>query len=416
MSRHPYLERVVSATLQLRRRRWLAAAALLPVATVLSRWAEPAVVVECKALSDWVSFTARHVQEDGRVVDLDTPQQQSTSEGQSYGLFFALVHNDRALFDRLLAWTEVNLCGGSLASRLPAWQWGKKADDSWGVLDANPASDADLWIAYALLEAGRLWSQPSYRALGKTVLSMVERDEVILLPELGRMLLPWPRSVAHGPGWRLNPSYLPLQLLRRFHQEDASGPWSEIAQNTVRMLGAVTPRGFAPDWCIWSGEEDAFGTDPQQGTVGSYDAIRVYLWAGMLNAKDPAHTALLKILYGPRRLSEQGEGLPEHVDTLTGAGRGTGPAGYGAALLPYLKVQYLVAPPSPRSGELRDAASPVFSGPVASSIAPRATPLPYYERMLTLFGQGWLEGVFAFGKTGYLQTHWRLTCHSVQPA
>ena len=304
MSRHPYVERAVSFGLQLGRRRWLAAAALLPVAAALSRWAEPAVVVDCRALSDWVSFAARHVQADGRVVDFDTQQQQSTSEGQSYGLFFALVHNDRTLFDLMLNWTEINLCAGSLATRLPAWQWGKKEDNTWGVLDANSASDADLWIAYALLEAGRLWSHSDYRTLGKAVLSMVERDEVIVLPELGRMLLPWPRSVARGPAWRLNPSYMPLQLLRRFHQEDASGPWSEIAQNTVRMLGAVAPQGFAPDWCIWSGEEDAFGVDPQQGADGSYDAIRVYLWAGMLNAQDPAYTALLKILYGPRRLSE----------------------------------------------------------------------------------------------------------------
>ena len=416
MSRHPYVERAVSFGLQLGRRRWLAAAALLPVAAALSRWAEPAVVVDCRALSDWVSFAARHVQADGRVVDFDTQQQQSTSEGQSYGLFFALVHNDRTLFDLMLNWTEINLCAGSLATRLPAWQWGKKEDNTWGVLDANSASDADLWIAYALLEAGRLWSHSDYRTLGKAVLSMVERDEVIVLPELGRMLLPWPRSVARGPAWRLNPSYMPLQLLRRFHQEDASGPWSEIAQNTVRMLGAVAPQGFAPDWCIWSGEEDAFGVDPQQGADGSYDAIRVYLWAGMLNAQDPAYTALLKILYGPRRLSEQGEGLPEHVDTLTGLGRGSGPAGYGAALLPYLKVQYLVSPPTTRPAGLRDPVSLTTPGSLAPSIAPRTTPLPYYERMLTLFGQGWLEGVFAFGKTGYLQTHWRLSCHSVQPA
>ena len=373
-------------------------------------------MVDCRALSDWVSFAARHVQADGRVVDFDTQQQQSTSEGQSYGLFFALVHNDRTLFDLMLNWTEINLCTGSLATRLPAWQWGKKEDNTWGVLDANSASDADLWIAYALLEAGRLWSHSDYRTLGKAVLSMVERDEVIVLPELGRMLLPWPRSVARGPAWRLNPSYMPLQLLRRFHQEDASGPWSEIAQNTVRMLGAVAPQGFAPDWCIWSGEEDAFGVDPQQGADGSYDAIRVYLWAGMLNAQDPAYTALLKILYGPRRLSEQGEGLPEHVDTLTGLGRGSGPAGYGAALLPYLKVQYLVSPPTTRPAGLRDPVSLTTPGSLAPSIAPRTTPLPYYERMLTLFGQGWLEGVFAFGKTGYLQTHWRLSCHSVQPA
>src|ERR1700753_3405773 len=61
---------------------------------------------------DWPAyraFVSRFVQQDGRVVDFSTPAQQTTSEGQSYGMFFALVANDRATFDRLLAWTRTNL-------------------------------------------------------------------------------------------------------------------------------------------------------------------------------------------------------------------------------------------------------------------------------------------------------------------
>ena len=355
----------------------------------------------CADLTDWTRFAARHIQADGRVVDFDTPQQQSTSEGQSYALFFSLAHNDRAMFARVLAWTETNLTGGGLATRLPAWQWGRKPDGGWGVLDPNPASDSDLWIAYSLLEAGRLWNEPRYALLGRAVLAMAARDEVIALPGLGRMLLPWPRSVATGPNWRLNPSYLPLQLLRRFALEDPTGPWNEIADNTVRMIGAVAPQGFAPDWCAWSSEQKAFVADPEKGFIGSYDAIRVYLWAGMLSQQEPARRPLLASLYGPRRRAEQSLPTAEYVDTASGVASGNGPAGFGGALLPYLKAQEL---------------APAVAAQLARITAREATrvPIPYYERMLLLFGRGWLNGRFAFARNGQLQTNWRPACPSAK--
>ena len=389
------------------RRRWLAGLALLPLAPALPAAAQAAKSA-CLPVTDWNSVAARHIQADGRIVDFDTPRQQSTSEGQSYGLFFALVHNDRAAFARVLDWTEMNLAAGDLAKRLPAWQWGHRPDDSWGVLDDNPASDSDLWIAYALLEAGRLWNEPRYQSLGRAVLARAAREEVTELPGLGRILLPWPTAIAKGPAWRLNPSYLPLQLLRRFQQAEPQGPWNEIASNTVRMLAAVAPHGFAPDWCAWSGTRQAFVADPEKGAVGSYDAIRVYLWAGMLHATDPARAVLLKTLHGPARLLEQKQPMPEFVDTDTGVGRGVGPVGFSGALLPYLRAQALAAPLESELARVR--------ARVGSPAQPASTPLPYYERMLLLFGQAWLDGRFAFSRTGQLQTHWRLLCPATQLA
>jgi endoglucanase len=64
-------------------------------------------------------------------------------------------------FDRLLHWTQANLAGGDLQTHLPAWLWGKQGRP---VEDSRPnsASDADVWMAYALIEAGRLWNVPVY--------------------------------------------------------------------------------------------------------------------------------------------------------------------------------------------------------------------------------------------------------------
>ncbi|RYF81400.1 MAG: cellulase [Comamonadaceae bacterium] len=355
----------------------------------------------------WQAFLQRHVQPDGRVIDFDTPQQQSTSEGQSYTLFFALVHNDRPLFERVLAWTQSNLSGGRLAQRLPAWQWGRQPNGNWGVLDANAASDADLWIAYALLEAARLWNAPAYRTLGRQLLARVVAEEVVVLDGLGPMLLPWPRAVAQGPNWRLNPSYLPVQQLRRFQQEDPTGPWKAIVDNTLRLLAATSPRGYAPDWCAWSTDTQAFVADPEKGAMASYDAIRVYLWAGMVHAQDPARAALLASLDGPRRALEATQQLPEYVDTRTGATTGQAPTGFYGACLPYLRALRQDAAAGAALARI-DARAGVSAG--------GAQPLPYYERCLILFGLGWMQGDYAFDRHGQLQPHWKRACTTARQA
>jgi len=73
----------------------------------------------------WERYKQAIVSADGRVIDGSTEQRISTSEGQSYGLFFALVANDRKSFDRLLAWTRDNLAAGDLNRNLPGLEMGQ---------------------------------------------------------------------------------------------------------------------------------------------------------------------------------------------------------------------------------------------------------------------------------------------------
>jgi len=58
--------------------------------------------------------------DNGRVVDKSDDRKVTTSEGQSYAMFFALVTNDQVTFDGLAAWTADNLSGGDLTKTLPA--------------------------------------------------------------------------------------------------------------------------------------------------------------------------------------------------------------------------------------------------------------------------------------------------------
>jgi endoglucanase len=349
----------------------------------------------CGAWPEWTDFIKRHVQADGRVVDLDTKAQQSTSESQSYGLFFALVANDRALFERILHWTDANLAAGTLGKRLPGWRWGLGEDGHWKTLDDNSAADSDLWIAYALIEAGRLWSNRAYAALGRAMLALVVEKEVAPVDGLGRMLLPGAVGFVEKDRWRLNASYLPLQLLRCFAAVDPKGPWGAMTDDTLKLIRESSPVGFVPDWSGW--KDGAYVVDEKNGNVGSYDAIRVYLWAGMLSAAEDLREPLLDAVGGPMKLLRSQGQFNEKIDTALGVGYGTAPVGYAGALMPYLKAL----------GETELAATQAQIV-ARASVGPRA--LPYYERVLILFGKGWLDGRFGFTAAGRLQTGWEKSC------
>ncbi|MCX7192892.1 MAG: cellulose synthase complex periplasmic endoglucanase BcsZ [Proteobacteria bacterium] len=349
----------------------------------------------------WQAFGNSFIQADGRVLADESEQRYSTSEGQAYALFFTLVANDRAAFDRILVWTRDNLAGGDLSARLPAWQWGKKPDGAWGVLDQNSASDADTWFAYTLLEAGRLWHEPRYTAQGNLMLANIRIHLIRDLPGAGPMLL----SAASGfdlesKGSRLNPSYFPVQLLRVFSKADPSGPWRAVVENNLKMLQSVNVKGYVPDWIAYDSSHGYF-PDAKYGAIGTHDAIRVYLWWGMLSRQDPMSGRIKKVISGMNQLIPKQETTPPlTVETQTGAVSGISPPSFSAALLPYfvsmgnsaalrLQRERLVAEQEPATGVLI------------------GHELHYYDQVLALFGMGWMEHRFSFSPQGQLVVQWK---------
>jgi endo-1,4-beta-D-glucanase Y len=355
------------------------------------------------AQCDWPAyrtFVEHFVQADGRVIDYSTPTQQTTSEGQSYGMFFALVANDRATFDRLLDWTRTNLAGNQFDAqnlRLPAWQWGRKPDGSFGVLDPNSASDSDLWIAYDLLQAGRLWRDTDYTKLGEALAAQIVSKEVTSLPGLGPMLLPGPQGFQAGGVTRLNPSYLPLPVLRALAKAQPGGPWNKLADNAYQLVKTTSPQGFVPDWAAWRAGQ--FVVDPKNGDTGSYDAIRVYLWAGMTASADPLAKPWLAALGGMRYQVAQAGFPPEKVAATTGSVSGEGPLSYWGALAPYFK-----ALGDERGLGLARTHLAALDNPVAGH-----EPV-YYDRVLGLFGTGFIDGRYRFDDAGRLVPSWRNAC------
>ena len=341
----------------------------------------------------WRHYADGFIQKDGRTID-HASADATTSEGQAYSLFFALVDGDRATFDRVLAWTQNNLAGGDLSARLPAWRWGRRKDGSWGVLDENAASDADMWLAYALLEAGRLWQVDRYDALGQLVLARIGKEEIADIKGLGPMLIPGPKGFSEGGTWRLNPSYFPLMQLRRFSAYDRT--WGKIAVTALKTIEAASPHRLVPDWIAYR-EGAGFSVDPVKGDEGSYDAIRVYLWAGMLDGREKLKAPLLKAIGAMKVEVDKNLVPPLRVHAASGKAEGSGPPGFTAALLPYLdalKEKRLLALQQDRMRASR------FGALVGAD--PK-----YYDQVLSMFGEGWIEGRFRFDDSGHLLPAWK---------
>lgn len=383
----------------------------------------------------WSAYAARFIDAQGRVID---PHRGNitTSEGQSYALFFALVQNDKPTFDRVLAWTRDNLAAGDLGARLPGWKWGKDPAGNWKLLDAGSASDSDCWIAYSLLEAGRLWHEPGYAALAHKMLGLIARQEVAELPGFGPMLMPGATaSWTHQHVWTVNSSYLPLFLIQRFAEADPAGPWGKIAANIPLLLADADRRGFAMDWNDYTpgrgfqpapppvsppAAKPANAATPKSPVtakeahsaasasqevaappaLGSYDAIRVYLWAGMLDPAARGRSAVLNSLAGMAAYLADHGAPPEKVDADGTPLAQDGPVGFSAAVLPYLSALPNTAKPAAeqraRLSSQLDPATGLYGKDPA-----------YYDQNLTLFATGFLAQKFRFSARGELMVEWK---------
>lgn len=354
----------------------------------------------------WDSYAARFIDAQGRVID-HTLGDRTTSEGQAYALFFALAGDDRATFDRLLNWTQANLASGDLETHLPAWLWGKNKDGEWKTLDANPASDADVWMAYTLVEAGRLWRAPYFTRVGRQMMVQIAGSEVADLPGFGPVLLPGPAGFKHDRFWTMNPSYMPLFLFERLAAVDPAGPWGQIARGIPGMLEASARHGFAMDWVdylpgdgFYPATEMHPGNKDSDAPGGSYDAIRVYLWAGMLDGGGKTRGRLLNALPAMRVYLANHDAPPEKVSDQGIPLEQDGPVGFSAAVLPYLRA-------FPDQGRLsaKQTIRMAFARNPSSGLYGKD--LTYYDQNLALFATGFLDGRFRFGPGGELKVEWK---------
>jgi endo-1,4-beta-D-glucanase Y len=249
--------------------------------------------------AEWILFRDRFVSPEGRVIDTGNGN-TSHSEGQGWALLMSEAHDDRATFDRVLAWTLRSLKRPNDA--LHAWQW--RPDRARPVEDSNNAADGDIFIAWAMLRASHRWQRPELRQIATDICNDLAR--LCIRPIAGRtVLLPAAFGFDHRDHVVANPSYYVFPAFADFAAlGGANNPWTDLYRDGVAMLREARfgRFGLPPDWVRLPRAGGRPSIAPGWEPRFSYDAVRVPLylaWAGM--AREPAATAAVAFWNQPGR-------------------------------------------------------------------------------------------------------------------
>jgi len=207
----------------------------------------------------------------------DTPA-QTVSEGIGYGMLFMVymdnaVNNTQEKFDRL--WKYYN----SFLNSNGLMNW--KIEGFNNVVGMNAATDAEMDVAAALLQAYKQWNDQKYLNDARSLIDKIWNKEV----NANGYLKP-------GDTWdsKKNPSYFSTAALESF-KHAGSQDWDKVIANSYALIKKVRnpTSGLVPDWC----QENGGST----GDVYYYDAARTpwrmawgYLWYGHDDAKEICST------------------------------------------------------------------------------------------------------------------------------
>ncbi|MGB7313102.1 MAG: glycosyl hydrolase family 8 [Nodosilinea sp.] len=238
-------------------------------------------------LESWQAYRSRFIQADGRVIDREDGD-RTVSEGQAYAMLRAVTINDPDTFKRTYAWAKENLirldAEGQPSDLLWAWKWGQQPDGSWGTLDANFATDADVDAATALIMAAERWNCPQYLDEARALLADIWAYGTLDLPDGSRQLIPGPAEAFRIEQAQiiLNPSYFAPASFRLFAEIDPDRNWQSLIDSGYAMLDDLadfSATGLPPDWVVYA---PAFGTyrqmplDHSLQSRYSFDAFRVW--------------------------------------------------------------------------------------------------------------------------------------------
>lgn len=282
-----------------RSRRLLAGVALL--AGVLA-WlpagavgAEPPSGAAPWLVSAWQAYQQRFVV-DGRVID--DANGISHSEGQGYAMLIAVRAGDRAGFAAVWDWTARALMVRE--DGLVAWRW--EEGEAPGVTDANNATDGDILIAWALVEAAQRWGVPAYAESARALATAVGAHTLVETPH-GLSMLPGAEGFRQGDqpdGPIANLSYWVFPAFERLAGIAPEHPWGSLEETGLSLIEAARfgPLRLPSDWVALAGERPA----PAEGfaPVFGYNGIRIPLYLAWAGSGGREHLAIFSGMWSER--------------------------------------------------------------------------------------------------------------------
>ena len=237
----------------------------------------------------WDYYKQEFISPEGQVIDpnpavtANTPQVVEgspivTSEGQAYALMRAVWQDDQKTFDTVLDWTNENL---RKENGLYAWQAPVEANEELDILAQDNATDADIDLAFALLQAGQTWQEESYTVQGQELLSAIWERNVIELA--GNLYVLASDNAERETGYLTNASYYSPAMFRSFAlvDENPSHDWNRLADDSYKFLRSArsAETGLVSNWNLL-GEDGTVSSASQYVAEGAdlygYDAFRTY--------------------------------------------------------------------------------------------------------------------------------------------
>ena len=228
------------------------------------------------AAYDARAFLTRYEDADGRVVRRDQGG-DTVSEGQAYAMLLAAAVGDQRRFGLAWDWAQANL---QRPDKLLSYHWA-----GGQVVGADPATDADLDAAWALVVAASRFHDQAYRSAGVIIASAVLANETV--SSAGRPVLvagPWARTVP----FELNPSYLAPQAMSALHTATGDARWTALGSASVQLLTSLSQSGstngpprLPPDWVKLDGGGALTPSGEPNGSAPpnfGLDAQRVPVW------------------------------------------------------------------------------------------------------------------------------------------
>ncbi|MGR9046235.1 MAG: glycosyl hydrolase family 8 [Gammaproteobacteria bacterium] len=257
----------------------------MPIKEVLGGIALAVLLVGCQKQSasdledDWRLYKSKFVAEDGRIIDTGNGN-VSHSEGQGYGMILAVKLNDKDTFGQVWHWTLDNL----QVRNDSLFMWRRRPDTALPDEDRNNASDGDILIAWALLEAAEKWQEPAYEQAAFKILNDI-KSKLIVRNHGMPILLPGEYGFKSQDKVILNLSYWVYPALSTFSLRDSDPVWTAlIASGRALLRQARFGRWqLPPDWLTI---DDADTISPAKSGRFGYDAVRIPLYLDFAGFED----------------------------------------------------------------------------------------------------------------------------------